>query len=245
MRRRLDLELAHRGLTPSRQAAQLLILEGRVRVDSRPADKPDLKVDERAIITVIGRPHRYASRGALKLAAALDHFGIPTTGRDALDIGASSGGFSDLLLERGVSRVIALDVGYGQLDLRLRNDPRVFVMERTNIRHLNVEDLPWRPDLVVIDVSFISLRLVLPAALVLAARPADFVALVKPQFEVGKGKVGKGGVVRDPEVRRAAVAEVVEFARALDLAVSGPIESPITGPAGNVEMLVWMRKETA
>ena len=239
-RARLDVEMARRGLAESRERAQRLILAGRVRVNSRPAAKPDLRVDAAAEIAVMPT-QEYASRGAYKLLAALDHFGIEVAGRRALDVGASSGGFTDVLLKRGAAHVIALDVGYGQLAQRLRDDPRVTVMERTNIRSVAVEDLRYRPDLVVIDTSFISLRLVLPAVVGLAATPADIVALVKPQFEVGKGSVGKGGVVRDESLRRRALAEVLGFAAGIGLGVAGSIESPLTGPAGNHEFLALMR----
>jgi 23S rRNA (cytidine1920-2'-O)/16S rRNA (cytidine1409-2'-O)-methyltransferase len=242
MRTRLDSELARRGLADSRESAQRLILAGRVRVNSQPAGKPDLKVDENSRIEVVGARDEYASRGAYKLLAALDEFAIGVEGRLALDVGASSGGFTDVLLRRGARRVIALDVGYGQLALRLRNDPRVSVRERTNIRRVAPGDLDYRPDLVTIDVSFISLKLVLPAVIALAASNCDIVALIKPQFEVGKGKVGKGGVVRDEAARRLAIEDVTGFAAGLGLSVNGVIASPITGPAGNQEYLTWIVK---
>jgi 23S rRNA (cytidine1920-2'-O)/16S rRNA (cytidine1409-2'-O)-methyltransferase len=242
MRTRLDAELARRGLAPSREGAQRLILAGCVRVNSRPAAKADLRVDESSHIEVVGVRDRYASRGAHKLIAALDAFAIPIAERLALDVGASTGGFTDVLLQRGARRVIALDVGYGQLALRLRNDPRVAVMERTNIRHVEAGDLEYRPDLVVIDVSFISLKLVLPAVIGLAAEHCDIVALIKPQFEVGKGRVGKGGVVRDEAQRKQVGDEIVAFAAGLGLAVRGVIASPVAGPAGNREYLAWMVK---
>ncbi len=247
MRSRLDLEIARRGLAESREGAQRLIMAGRVRVNSRPAGKPDLRVDESAEIEIIGSANEYASRGGYKLAAALDEFAIAVSGRDALDVGASTGGFTDVLLRRGAARVIALDVGYGQIVDRLRRDPRVIVMDRTNIRRVEPTSLPYRPNLVAIDASFISLKLVLPAVVALAATPADIVALVKPQFEVGKGKVGKGGVVRDENLRTQALAEVVAFARSIGLdheggpAGGGTIESPIAGAAGNREFLAHLR----
>ncbi|HEV3111645.1 MAG TPA: TlyA family RNA methyltransferase [Candidatus Binataceae bacterium] len=245
MRTRLDSELARRGLADSRERAQRLILAGCVRVDSRPAGKPDLKVDENSHIEVVGVKDQYASRGAYKLAAALDTFAIVVEERLALDVGASSGGFTDLLLRRGARRVIALDVGYGQLALRLRNDPRVVVMERTNIRHVAPRDLEYRPELVVIDVSFISLKLVLPVVIALAGAPCDIVALIKPQFEVGKGKVGRGGVVRDESQRQQMVDEITDFAAGLGLTIRGVLSSPVTGPAGNQEYLAWMVKGPA
>jgi 23S rRNA (cytidine1920-2'-O)/16S rRNA (cytidine1409-2'-O)-methyltransferase len=244
VRTRLDVELARRGLAASREAAQRLILAGCVRVDSRPAGKPDLKVDENSQVEVVGLHDQYASRGAYKLAAALDAFAIAVAGRRALDVGASTGGFTDALLQRGAARVIALDVGYGQLAMRLRNDPRVVVMERTNIRRVTTEDLEYRPGLVVIDVSFISLRLVLPVVERLGAAHCDIVALIKPQFEVGKGKVGKGGVVRNEAQRKQVVEEITAFAAGLGLAIKGVVPSPIIGPAGNQEYLAWMVKDT-
>jgi 23S rRNA (cytidine1920-2'-O)/16S rRNA (cytidine1409-2'-O)-methyltransferase len=240
MRSRLDVEMARRGLAASRQLAQRLIMAGRVRVNSRPAAKPDLKVDETAAIAIVGAAREYASRGAYKLLAALDHFGLNPTGRRALDIGASTGGFTDVLLRRGAAHVIALDVGYGQLAFDLRTDPRVTVIDRTNIRLVQTGELPYRPDLVVIDVSFISLKLVLPVAIALAARPADLIALVKPQFEVGRNQVGKGGIVRDTALRAAALHDVLEAAERLGLGCAGHLESPISGAAGNREFLAWM-----
>ncbi|MGO9058649.1 MAG: TlyA family RNA methyltransferase [Candidatus Binataceae bacterium] len=242
MRTRLDLELVRRGLADSREGAQRLILAGCVRVNSQPAGKPDLKVDENSRIEVVGIQDQYASRGAYKLLAALDTFGIVVEGRLALDVGASSGGFTDVLLRRGAQRVIALDVGYGQLALRLRNDPRVIVIERTNIRHVAPGTLIYRPNLVTIDASFISLKLVLPAVVALAAPRCDIVALIKPQFEVGKGKVGKGGVVRDETQRQQVIADITGFAAGLGLEVKGVVSSPTTGPAGNQEYLAWFEK---
>jgi 23S rRNA (cytidine1920-2'-O)/16S rRNA (cytidine1409-2'-O)-methyltransferase len=241
MRSRLDLEMTRRGLAESRESAQRLIMAGRVRVNSRPAEKSDLKVDEKIEIEVIGNSNDYASRGGHKIAAALDRFPVIVSGRDALDVGASTGGFTDVLLQRGAASVVTLDVGYGQLAERLRQDPRVIVMDRTNIRHVAPADLPYAPNLVVIDVSFISLKLVLPAVVAIAAVRADIVALVKPQFEVGKGKVGKGGIVRDDVLRAQALDEVVAFAQSIGLEAGETIESPITGAAGNREYLVHFR----
>jgi 23S rRNA (cytidine1920-2'-O)/16S rRNA (cytidine1409-2'-O)-methyltransferase len=241
MRARLDSEMARRGLAQSRQGAQRLIMAGRVRVNSRPALKPDLRVDAETPIAVVAGAREYASRGAYKLIAALDHFHVSVEGRHALDVGASTGGFTDVLLRRGAASVIALDVGYGQLADRLRRDERVVVLDRTNIRLVRPENLPCQPDLVVIDTSFISLRLVLPAVMKLAAGGADIIALVKPQFEVGRGRVGKGGIVRDEALRTEAVGAIVEFARNAGLEVEGTLESPIAGAKGNREYLVVMR----
>ncbi len=234
--------MARRGLAPSREAAQRLIMAGRVRLNSQPAAKPDVRITADAEIIVMPGAPEYASRGAYKLLAALDHFVVKVAGRRALDVGASTGGFTDVLLRRGAAHVIALDVGYGQILERLRIDSRVTVLDRTNIRRVNPGDLPYAPDLVTIDASFISLRLVLPAALALAAPKAEVIALIKPQFEVGKGKVGKGGIVRDPAARIAAVEAIVEFARELGLAVLGTIESPIEGAKGNREYLAMLRR---
>jgi 23S rRNA (cytidine1920-2'-O)/16S rRNA (cytidine1409-2'-O)-methyltransferase len=245
MRQRLDVEMARRGLAESREAAQRLIMVGRVRVNSRPADKADLRIAPDTEIAIVGSGHEYASRGAYKLIAALDHFAVAVEGRNALDVGASTGGFTDVLLQRGAAHVIALDVGYGQLHERLRIDPRVTVMDRTNIRMVRVQDLPYRPDLIVIDTSFISLRIVLPAALALAAAKAEIIALVKPQFEVGKGKVGKGGIVRDEALRRDALEGILQFAREAGVEVVGAIDSPIAGAKGNREFLALMKFERA
>jgi len=229
--------MTRRGLSESRESAQRLIMAGRVRVNSRPAGKPDLRVDSTAEIVLVGAQAEYASRGGYKLAAALDHFVLAVNGRHALDVGASTGGFTDVLLKRGAAHVVALDVGYGQLAERLRTDPHVTVLDRTNIRYVEVKDLPYRPDLIVIDTSFISLRLVLPAILRVVADAADIIALVKPQFEVGKGKVGKGGIVRDEALRREALEGVLKFASGIGLRIIGAIESPIKGASGNQEFL--------
>jgi 23S rRNA (cytidine1920-2'-O)/16S rRNA (cytidine1409-2'-O)-methyltransferase len=241
MRARLDIEMARRGLAESRETARRLIMAGRVRVNSRPADKPDLLVTAESNITVVGADPQYASRGAYKLIAALDAFAIEVAGRQALDVGASTGGFTDVLLKRGAAHVIALDVGYGQIAERLRTDPRVTVLDRTNVRLVDPRTLPYLPDLVTIDTSFISLRIVIPAVLALVAAKAEIIALVKPQFEVGKGKVGKGGIVRDDALRRAALEEVLSFARQTGLEILGSIDSPIAGARGNREFLVAMK----
>ncbi|MGO9454701.1 MAG: TlyA family RNA methyltransferase [Candidatus Binataceae bacterium] len=243
MRPRLDAEMARRGLAESRETARRLIMAGRVRVNSRPADKPDLRVSPETVIAIVGSDPEYASRGAYKLIAALDHFGVVIQGRRALDVGASTGGFTDVLLKRGAAHVIALDVGYGQLVDRLRTDARVTVLDRTNIRLVRAEDLPYRPDLITIDTSFISLRLVLPAVLALAAPKTEIIALVKPQFEVGKGKVGKGGIVRDESLRQSALAAILDFASESGLHAAGSIDSPIEGAKGNREFLALMRFE--
>jgi 23S rRNA (cytidine1920-2'-O)/16S rRNA (cytidine1409-2'-O)-methyltransferase len=245
VKQRLDTEMARRGLAPSRENAQRLIMSGRVRVNSRPAAKPDLRVDSNTSIAVVGPVAKYVSRGAYKLLAALDHFAVEVAGRFALDVGASTGGFSDVLLQRGAAHVIALDVGYGQLAERLRTDNRVTVIDRTNIRFVEVGRLPYAPDLVVVDASFISLKLVLPAINRILAPFAEIIALIKPQFEVGKGHVGKGGIVRDPLQRRQAVEQVLDTARMLGFKVVGAIESPITGTEGNQEFLALLQHQSS
>jgi 23S rRNA (cytidine1920-2'-O)/16S rRNA (cytidine1409-2'-O)-methyltransferase len=245
VRQRLDTEMARRGLALSREQAQRLIMAGRVRVNSRPAAKPDLRIDATTPIAVIGNAAEYASRGAYKLLAALDHFAVDVGGRLALDVGASTGGFTDVLLRRGAAHVIALDVGYGQLAEPLRTDQRVTVMDRTNVRYVDAGALPYSPDLVVADASFISLRLVLPAIVKILPAVADIIALIKPQFEVGKAKVGKGGIVRDPAIRQQAVDGVLDAARALALDAVGTIESPIQGASGNHEFLALLRQRSS
>jgi len=245
MRARLDIEMARRGLVESREAAQRLIMAGRVRVNSRPVNKPDLRVAPETDIVIVGSDREYASRGAYKLIAALDRFAINVDGRRALDVGASTGGFTEVLLKRGAAHVVALDVGYGQLAERLRTDPRVTVLDRTNIRLVHAADLPYAPELVTIDTSFISLRLVLPAVLALAAAKVEIVALVKPQFEVGKGKVGKGGIVRDETLRREALEGILRFAGEAGAEIIGSMDSPIAGAKGNREFLVAMKVSRA
>jgi 23S rRNA (cytidine1920-2'-O)/16S rRNA (cytidine1409-2'-O)-methyltransferase len=239
-RRRLDLELVRRGLAASRSEARDVIAGGEVTVDGRPALKPGtlVRADEPVTIT---RGRRFVSRGGDKLAAALDRFGIDPAGRRALDAGAGTGGFTDVLLEQGVEHVVAVDVGYGQLSWRLRQDPRVTVMERTNVRSLRPEDLPSAPDLIVADLSFISLRTVLPALAVVAAPGCDFVLLVKPQFEAGPDDVGRGGVVRDPRVWQRALETTLAACRDSGLGPRDAMPSPLRGPAGNVEFLLHAR----
>ena len=243
-RPRLDALLVERGLAPSRERARALVIAGTVRVNGTTVDKPGTPVDPSATVTVDIPDHPYVGRGALKLAHALDTFHVAVQGRRALDIGASTGGFTQVLLERGASIVVALDVGHGQLDWTLRNDPRVVVRERVNARTLTADHLPdgARPvDLVAIDVSFISLRHILPALPPLLARDADVIALVKPQFEAGRGEVGKGGIVRDESVHARVVQEVTASAHALGLTRVGLAESPITGMEGNREFFVHLR----
>jgi 23S rRNA (cytidine1920-2'-O)/16S rRNA (cytidine1409-2'-O)-methyltransferase len=241
MRMRLDSLLAERGIFPSRSRAAAAILAGEVLLgaERRRAQKAGESVPEDVEVEVTaGR--QYASRGGIKLANALDALGLQVGGRLALDVGASTGGFTDCLLQRGASHVIALDVAYGELDWRLRGEARVSVRERVNARSLRPVDLPYRPDLIVADVSFISLTKVLPAVLACAAAQYDCLAMIKPQFEVGRGRVGKGGVVREPDHRREAMLAVARAARELGAAVLGFAPSGLPGPKGNRETFVWL-----
>jgi len=240
-RRRVDLLLVEQGLCASRAEAQRLLLAGKVRVAGQRVDKPGTLVPAGARIAVAGPEHPFASRGGVKLRHAFDVFRVDPRDRVCLDVGASTGGFTDCLLQAGARLVVAVDVGYGQLHPRLRNEPRVHVMERTNIRHLEASRLPAVPDLATIDVSFVSLTLVLPCVRRLLAVPFDIVALVKPQFEVGKTHVGKRGVVRDPLLHRAVLERVVGCATDLGCGVTGMTASPLLGPMGNREFLVHIR----
>ena len=235
---RLDLLLVERGLAETRQQAQRLVLAGQVSVDGQPADKPGSLVSVTAQVKIKeGLP--YVSRGGLKLAAALDAFRLDVTGWVAADVGASTGGFTDCLLQRGAARVYAIDVGYGQLAWKLQQDRRVVVMDRTNARYL--KSLPEAVDLVTIDVSFISLKLIVPAAIGWLRPGGSIVALIKPQFEAGRDRVGRGGVVRDPSLHRAILHDLIDWAAAQGIGLQGLIRSPVIGPAGNVEFLAhWV-----
>jgi 23S rRNA (cytidine1920-2'-O)/16S rRNA (cytidine1409-2'-O)-methyltransferase len=243
-RTRLDAELVRRGLARSRVQAADLIASGQVRVSGQAAAKAATQVTQDAAITIHRTDSRpeYVSRGGHKLAGALAVFaGLRVAGRNCLDAGASTGGFTDVLLRAGAAHVIAVDVGYGQLAWSLRADPRVSVLDRVNVRNLRPEQVSPPPDLVTADLSFISLGQVLPALVACAAPEADYVVLVKPQFEVGKGKVGAGGVVRDPELRAEAVAAAAKAALDNGLGVCGVVASPLPGPSGNVEYFLWLR----
>jgi len=241
LKQRLDKLMVERGLAPSREKAQALIMAGQVVVGDHAAQKAGQQVTPEVEIRIKGEVMPYVSRGGLKLAQGLDAFNIDPAGRIAIDVGASTGGFSDCLLQRGASLVYAVDVGYGQLAWKLREDARVVVMEKTNIRHLQPEQLEPLPDLAVIDASFISLNLVLPPTLALLTRPAEVVALVKPQFEVGKGLVGKGGIVRDPKLHEEVLASMERLAAELGAELLGICDSPITGADGNREFLMGLR----
>ena len=242
-RRRADLLVVAQGLAQSRARAQALILAGSVlEAQGQRIDKPGQLLPEDVELRLKDKPLKYVSRGGLKLEAALDAFGVDPHGRVCLDVGASTGGFTDCLLQRGARRVYAADVGYGQLAWSIRQDPRVVVIERCNIRNAAADLLPELPELVVVDVSFISLRLVLPKILELVSTTAVIVALVKPQFEVGREHVGKGGIVRNEEARRRALADIVETFTALGLDGIRSIESPIHGADGNIEYLIHGRR---
>jgi 23S rRNA (cytidine1920-2'-O)/16S rRNA (cytidine1409-2'-O)-methyltransferase len=231
-------------LVESRTRAQALIRAGRVLVDDAPVDKPGTRIRDDAALRLRGEERRFVSRGGVKLSGALSELGIDPAGRSCLDIGASTGGFTDCLLQAGARRVAAVDVGYGQLDLRLREDSRVQVLERTNARNLEPSAISFEIDLVTVDVSFISVRLLLPRIAEVAPR-AWLLVMVKPQFEVGRGQVGKGGVVRDEALRLGAVEEVAAAARALGYSERGRAESGLPGPKGNVEIFLWLSPESA
>ncbi len=240
---RLDQILVERGLAPSREKAKALVLAGQVVVGEHRASKAGARIDPGQSIRLKGDLNPYVSRGGLKLAAALVGFGIDPGGLTCVDVGASTGGFTDCLLQAGARRVYAVDVGYGQLAWKLRQDARVVAVERENVRHMPRERIPETVELVVVDASFISLRLLLPKVWELLDPGGDAVALVKPQFEVGRGKVGKGGVVRDPALRQGALDTVLDSAREIGFAVVGTIESPVPGAKkGNVEYLVHLHR---
>lgn len=237
--KRVDLVLVEKGLAESRTRAQALILAGRVYSGETKVEKPGIKVDPDTFLTV-RRPLPYVSRGGLKLQAALDRFGISVEGTVCLDVGASTGGFTDCLLKRGAEKVFAVDVGYGQLDWGLRNDPRVIVLERTNFRTISPEKLPHDIELAVVDVSFISLKLIFPNLRLFLRSGAAVVILVKPQFEAGKGRVGKGGIVRNDGVREEALRSVLEAAAKEGFIVRETMESPVKGAGGNIEYLAYL-----
>jgi 23S rRNA (cytidine1920-2'-O)/16S rRNA (cytidine1409-2'-O)-methyltransferase len=243
-RARLDTVVVERGLAPSRERARALILAGRVFVEGQLVDKAGTPVAVDAAVLIAGPDFPYVSRGGVKLAHALDCFCVKVEGRQALDIGASTGGFTDVMLRRGAARVVALDVGHGQLDWRLREDPRVVVIEHRNARRLELGWLPGPVDLVTIDVSFISLRLILPTVPAVLNPGADIVALVKPQFEAGRHEVGKGGLVKDVATHTAVLQRVTAAAASIGLVAIGETPSPITGATGNQEYLLHLRQRT-
>jgi 23S rRNA (cytidine1920-2'-O)/16S rRNA (cytidine1409-2'-O)-methyltransferase len=239
-RERLDLLLVDRQLVSSREEGRRKILAGEVLVNDQLVTKAGSLIDTGSVVRV-KTPPRYVSRGGFKLEKALSEFTITVCGKSALDVGASTGGFTDCLLIHGAVRVIAVDVGYGQLDWQLRNDPRVVVFEKTNIRYLELSALPFIPDIASVDVSFISLKLVLPRVKTLLSPGGEIVALIKPQFEVGKGKVGKGGVVRSPDEHARVIEEIKAASADLGYVIGGVTESPLLGPKGNREFLIYLK----
>ena len=239
---RIDQLLVERGLAESRTRAQALVMAGHVMLGDKKADKPGLQVAEDAEISVKGQDHPWVSRGGIKLAHALEHFGIDVTGSVAIDIGSSTGGFTDVLLNKGAAKVYAVDSGTNQLAWKLRQDPRVIVHEQTSARILTAEHVPEQVDIIVCDASFISLSKVLERPMTFAKPGAQLVALIKPQFEAGRGEVGKGGVVRDSAVHQRVCDDVSAWLESVGWRVAGLTESPITGPKGNVEFLVWAVK---
>ena len=244
-KQRLDLAVLKRGLAASRQRARALIMSGKILVNRKSIDKPGVAVADQDEILLKGDDHPFVSRGGLKLEAALRAFQVVVVDKVCLDVGASTGGFTDCLLQHGARKVYAVDVGYGQLAWKLRQDPRVAALERTNIRHLPFETVGEPVDLVTIDVSFISLRIVVPAVLQFMKGDAAVLALIKPQFEIGKGQVGKGGVVRDPRLHQQVLDELTAFFNHMPLPVSGVIDSPILGPKGNKEFFIFLQRLSA
>lgn len=238
MKIRLDTLLVDRQLAPTRQQAQALIMAGKVMVNGLPVSKAGAQVASDCALELQGEPYPYVSRGALKLEEGLSHFSIDPTDLICADIGASTGGFTDCLLQKGACKVYAIDVGYGQLAWKLRQDPRVVVMERTNARYLQPGDLEDQIDLAVIDAAFISLKLLLPPLLPLFRESVSILALIKPQFEVGRSQVGKGGVVRDPELHESVIHDIKNSINSIGLSCSGVHPSPILGPKGNKEFLI-------
>ena len=242
MKDRLDVLLVSRGLAASREKAKAMIMAGQVYVDGQKEDKAGTMFRQEAAIEVRGNTLKYVSRGGLKLEKAMKSCGLKRDGRVSMDVGASTGGFTDCMLQNGAVKVYSVDVGHGQLDWGLRNDPRVVCMEKTNIRYVTAEDIGESPSFVSIDVSFISLTKVLGPVRDLMEEQGQIVSLIKPQFEAGREKVGKKGVVRDAKVHLEVIEKVIEFARSLELTVQGLDFSPIKGPEGNIEYLLWMEK---
>jgi 23S rRNA (cytidine1920-2'-O)/16S rRNA (cytidine1409-2'-O)-methyltransferase len=240
---RLDRLLVERGISPTRERARALILSGIVIVEENRIDKAGTLVSRNAEIRIKGDDNPYVSRGGLKLKGALTEFGIEVAGFVALDVGASTGGFTDCLLQEGARKVYAVDVGYGQLAWKLRKDNRVIVFEKTNIRYFSGDGIDDKINIATIDTSFISLKLVIPAVLKLIKNDAIILALIKPQFEVGRGEVGKKGVVKDPDMQKRVVDEIAEFCEGSKLKVMGTCTSPILGPAGNREFFIYVKKQ--
>jgi 23S rRNA (cytidine1920-2'-O)/16S rRNA (cytidine1409-2'-O)-methyltransferase len=244
-KKRIDVTLVEQGLAPSREKAQALIISGNVLVNDVPVTKPGHSIEEDARIRIRGEDHPYVSRGGIKLARAIEAFHVPVAGRVGLDVGASTGGFTHVLLLGGISKVFAVDVGHNQMDWKIRQDPRVVVHEKINARNMEYELIGQKVDLIVIDVSFISLDKILPTLVQFADPRTDWITLIKPQFEVGKEKVGKGGIVSSEEHRQEAIERLTRFAETLGLKRIGLIESPITGTQGNKEFLAHWHVEKA
>jgi 23S rRNA (cytidine1920-2'-O)/16S rRNA (cytidine1409-2'-O)-methyltransferase len=242
LKKRIDLLLVEKGLVQSRQRAQALIMAGKVLVDTLRVDKPGTQVPIDSKVTLKGDVLPYVSRGGLKLEAALKETGLCVQGRICLDVGASTGGFTDCLLKHGAAKVYAVDVGYGQLAWKLRNNNRVVVIERTNIRQMAKEVIPDPIDFVTIDTSFISLKIVVPAVIKFLTSKGSILALIKPQFEAGKGNVGKGGVVRDAQMRKTIILKLTQFFKTLNLECGPVVPSPILGPKGNQEYIIHLSK---
>lgn len=242
MKKRLDVLLVEKGLAPSREKAKAYIMEGKVFVENQREDKPGTNFDENSLIELHGKKLAYVSRGGLKLEKALKTFTVDLSEAVCMDIGASTGGFTDCMLQNGASKVFSVDVGYGQFDWSLRQDPRVVLMEKTNVRYLKPEDIGESLDFASCDVSFISLSKILPAVFPILKENGSMICLIKPQFEAGRDNVGKRGVVRNPKVHREVIAEVFEFTEALGFTVKGLTFSPIKGPNGNIEYLMYIVK---
>jgi len=242
MKERLDKILVDRGIVKSRERARALIMEGNVLVDNAPVTKAGAMINPDSSITLKSEDIPYVSRGGLKLEAAIKHFNVSLENKVAMDVGSSTGGFTDCMLQRGAKKVYCIDVGYGQLAWSLRNDPRIILFERTNIRHLERERIPDIIDIETIDASFISLTKVIPKVLEFLKDGGEILALVKPQFEVGKGEVGKGGIVREEEKRLAAVDSVREEMERIGLQTIGVFESPVAGQKGNIEYFLYLKK---
>jgi 23S rRNA (cytidine1920-2'-O)/16S rRNA (cytidine1409-2'-O)-methyltransferase len=240
---RVDKLLMEKGIVQSRERARPLIMAGKVMVEGRTVDKPGTKVEVGAHLQVRGSDQPYVSRGGVKLEGALNAFGIDPTGLVVMDVGASTGGFTDCVLQKGARKVYAVDVGYGKLAWKLQKDPRMINLERRNIRYLKREEVPEEVDLILIDTSFISIEKFLPQLLEFLKKRGILVGLIKPQFEVGKGEVGKGGVVRDPSLHQKVTDRISQFSRGLGLSVLGLVESPLLGPKGNKEFFIYLRKE--
>lgn len=241
-KKRLDIILFERGLVSSIQKAKALILEGKVKVDDEKIEKAGTLIDVNSNIKISKKEYQYVSRGGKKLETALEEFKIDIKGKKILDVGVSTGGFTDCLLRKGAENVIAVDVGYGQIALKLRKNPKVIVMERTNIRYLDLKDLPFLVDMVTIDLSFISVKKVMENILRLSNDNAEYLILIKPQFEVGKGLVGKGGIVKDKNLHKNVILDIVNFFKNLELTIEGITFSPIKGAGGNIEFWIYAMK---